>query len=195
MNQTNVFKKGLYHWRILLERGNKIYFYNSFILPFCVAVDRKDLALFDESYSYWLKKLLAISFLTPMIILWLLHVSSVGSYVYNHPVMYLYFPVDIVNIVNVVRSVLNLYMPYKRISFKLLNPFSKDCSFTYYPNFLSVVIFLVESYVLIVSVFLLAKGPGNSFLMNAFYLASLFLALPIASLSGVGVWKLLRHDY
>nr|MBU2813686.1 hypothetical protein [Acidithiobacillus ferruginosus] len=195
MNQTNVFKKGLYHWRILLERGNKIYFYNSFILPFCVAVDRKDLALFDESYSYWLKKLLAISFLTPMIILWLLHVSSVGSYVYNHPVMYLYFPVDIVNIVNVVRSVLNLYMPYKRISFKLLNPFSRDCNFTYYPNSLSVVIFLVESYVLIVSVFLLAKGPGNSFLMNAFYLASLFLALPIASLSGVGVWKLLRHDY
>jgi hypothetical protein len=109
--------------------------------------------------------------------------------------MYLYFPVDIVNIVNVVRSVLNLYMPYKRISFKLLNPFSRDCNFTYYPNFLSVVIFLVESYVLIVSVFLLAKGPGNSFLMNAFYLASLFLALPIASLSGVGVWKLLRHDY
>lgn len=195
MNQENVFNKGLYHWMILVERGNKIYFYNSLILPFCVAVDRNDLALFDESYSYWLKKLLAISFLTPMIILWLLHVSSVGSYVYNHPVMYLYFPVDIVNIVNVARSVLNLYMPYKRISFKLLNPFSKDCNFTYYPNFLSVVIFLVESYVLIVSAFLLAKGPGNSFLMNSFYLLSLFLALPLASLSGVGVWKLLRHDY
>ncbi|EGQ62569.1 hypothetical protein GGI1_13684 [Acidithiobacillus sp. GGI-221] len=57
------------------------------------------------------------------------------------------------------------------------------------------IVFLWESYVLIVSVFLLAKGPGNSFLMNAFYLLSLFLALPLASLSGVGVWKLLHHDY
>ena len=195
MNQTNVFKKGLYHWRILLERGEKIYFYNSFILPFCVAIDRNDLALFDESYSYWLKNLIGISSLTPVIIFWLLHVSSVGSYVYNHPILYLYFPADIVNVVDTVRKILNLYMPYKKISFKFLNPFSKDCSFTHYPNFLSVVVFLWESYVLIVSVFLLAKGPGNGFLMNAFYLASLFLALPIASLSGVGVWKLLRHDY
>ena len=178
-----------------MERGEKIYFYNSFILPFCVAIDRNDLALFDESYSYWLKNLIGISSLTPVIIFWLLHVSSVGSYVYNHPILYLYFPADIVNVVDTVRKILNLYMPYKKISFKFLNPFSKDCSFTHYPNFLSVVVFLWESYVLLVSVFLLANGPGNGSLMNAFYLASLFLALPIASLSGVGVWKLLRHDY
>ena len=195
MNQANVFKNGLYHWRILLECGEKIYFYNGFLLPLCVAVDKSDLALFDESYSYWLKKTSAIFFFPPMIIFWLLHVSSVGSYVYNHPILYLYFPAVIVNVVDTVRKVLNLYMPYKKISFKFLNPFSKDCSFTHYPNFLSVVVFLWESYVLIVSVFLLAKGPGNSFLMNAFYLLSLFLALPLASLSGVGVWKLLHHDY
>ena len=195
MNQTNVFAKGLYHWRILLERGENIYFYNSFLLPFCVAVDKSNLALFDESYCYWLKKLLPIFFYPPMIILGLFNVPSVGSYVYNHPILYLYFPATIVNVVDTVHKILNLYMPYKRLSLKFLNPFSKDCSFTYYPNFLSVVIFLVESYMLIVSVFLLAKGSENSFLVNAFYLVSLFLALPLASLSGIAVWKLLRHDY
>ncbi|WP_226833837.1 hypothetical protein [Acidithiobacillus ferrooxidans] len=65
MNQANVFKNGLYHWRILLECGEKIYFYNGFLLPLCVAVDKSDLALFDESYSYWLKKTSAIFFFPP----------------------------------------------------------------------------------------------------------------------------------
>ena len=179
-----------------MERGENIYFYNSFLLPFCVVVNRDDLDLFDESYKYWLKRLTAPLLPVSTIIgLWLVQ-GSVGTYVYNHPILYLYFPTAIVNVIETVREFLNLYVPYKRLSFKFLNPFSKDCSFTYYPNFLSVVIFLVESYVLIVSVFLLAKGSENSFLVNAFfYLVSLFLALPLASLSGVGVWKLLRHDY
>lgn len=194
MKYADVFAKGFYNWRILVENGDKIYFFNKFLLPFCAEFDKDRLASFDADYRHWLTKLLPLfgSFV-PIIATFL--PGPVLLYVYFHPVMFLYLVVDIANVVEALSMIVILYMPLKRISVRFLNPFSKNCHFTYYPNILSVVIFLVEFYVISVSVFLLAMGTKTSFLMNLFYCASLLLALPLGSLATVGVWKLLRHDY
>lgn len=130
-------------WLAICQMHDILVITNNLILPLCVIINVHDYEQFIRSYSNIAQKSYAILFgfstIIPYIVTQLFY-----TYMIKHDVFFVLEPIFIVNSFNIIRMAITLYLSAKDKTIKFLLPFKQNCHIQHQPNFIVVILFMMN---------------------------------------------------